>query len=397
MGRASVILIALILFLAAPVTATELNSDSELQFKDVLANGYAEAQTTLTTDSPSLLPVTISAAGPIENWISFESSSGFFISRDMPLNLRIIVEPPANTQKGVYTGYVVVSVPEEGNEITTSTFSNEVSTIKVIVEITDTEIKDLSVYSITLDDAMQGSPILFNVEAENKGNVIAKPTINIEILDSDENVIKSQQFSSEELLATQKKNIELQFPSEGISAGNYFAKVSVFSDGYFIKQATIPFRLFEKGTTTLSGKFVSFEADNITHVDSAAYITGVFENTGQVSLSAKLKADIYLGDTLIQQVESNTKIIPPGEKAEFTAYFIPDAIAVYNITSYVVYNGQKSETKETLLSAKSREMPLGFGAVPILLIILAGIVLWHFAKYPVKRKKKPKLFFFSRR
>jgi len=142
----------------------------------------------------------------------------------------------------------------------------------------------------------------------------------------------------------------------------------------------------------VSGEFIYLEISDEIYVNEATQITAIFENTGQISVPVQFKADIYFEDQILDTIQSDTGTVSPGKQVKFENFFIIEQAGTYVIKSHMVYGGQQSDTKELTIDVKNKEMPLGFGAIPILFLAVALVVLWHFVKYPVKGKKKPKLF-----
>ena len=147
----------------------------------------------------------------------------------------------------------------------------------------------------------------------------------------------------------------------------------------------------------ISGELIYLEISDEIYVDEAAQIIAIFENTGQIAVPVQLKVDVYFEDQILNTIESDTGTVSPGKQVKFENYFIVEQSGTYVIKSYIIYADQQSNVKEVTINVKNKEMPLGFGALPILFLVVALVVLWHFAKYPVKGKRKPKLFRRSKR
>ena len=66
----------------------------EINFSKALIGGYAERTIVITTDSETSIQPIVSATGKIKDWISFDPGIDLKVSKDIPLDLKVIMKPP---------------------------------------------------------------------------------------------------------------------------------------------------------------------------------------------------------------------------------------------------------------------------------------------------------------
>jgi len=382
--RKKILLALLILMFFFSVSA---QNTEPIEIKNVLPGGYAETELTFFAFTDALVPIKVSIDGPIKDWVSISAENGFFASKDTPLKLKVKVEPPKNVNPATYSGTLIISAPTPANAITTSSFARTDYLINLSVGITTQEVKSLEVESVQAYDSIEGAPLYLTLVLKNNGNVVLHPQAQIRILNSANQEIY-QTSNQIEILPTQEKQFDLALPID-LSEGDYFVQISILLDSQLKSQLTKSIHIYSQGSTIVNGALLSLQASPFAYNNSAVGVYASFANKGSVPVSAKLSGEAVKSDNKSIKIkfESKETIVLPETSEELSAFFAPQGSGKYIITAKVLYNNKQTESAKTSVSVRNEEIPLGFGAIPILFIALAAIVIWHLAKYPVKKQK----------
>ena len=350
------------------------------EFDNVLRGGYSQQEFSIPLEGRTFNNVLIS--GAIKDWLKIENAAVV----DGALKFRLVAQPPADAMLGRHEGFVVVDTIATPGGIS-STISASTA-IKVAVEITADEIKQITVNAIIASDSEQESPIEIKANIANNGNIIAEPTFSIAILDSPRKEIK-QISSSLELLPTVEKDYSVFVPSEGLAVAQYYAKVTVLLDGVFVKEAILPFEIRQAGSLIKQGELIKLVADQAVLANTTVQLNAEFSNTGQLPLSAKFVGEIWLAETLIGAIEGAPAIVGVGEQKLLAAGFIPKEIGLYKIKAHVNYGGRQTSDGYIFVDSRtSLESPVALSlnaAVLVFWLVLVVVIAVIIARHGKKK------------
>ncbi|NIO21308.1 MAG: hypothetical protein GTN76_11375 [Candidatus Aenigmarchaeota archaeon] len=364
-------------------------SPADLYFSNVLKNGYAEKTIAVSTSSETPVKFTVAASGSIKDWIEFDPSEDLEVSKNSMKRITVIVKPPGNVANGVYGGSIVVSTePSEpeggiGVGVTTGAASG------ISVEITGEEIKRARVENVKVKDTEEDYPVEFSVSILNDGNVIITPLIQIEITGKGEtNVLKSTSHSQTDILPTKMKIIRIKMDTDDLDIGEYAGDVKVFLDDEKLYEQTLSFHVFEKGTLSKMGVLQSVWNEPWVREGDVVKIDAYFENTGEVVVSGKFKGEVYLGNRLVEVIESDELEVPVGKTVVMSSYFNPETQGRYVVKGYVVYEGKTTGTKESVINVTPKEAILPPQDMNNIALLVSAIVVVLIIVILLKRRLK---------
>jgi hypothetical protein len=389
-----VLLAALIICLASSlVSATVIGANKGvINYKNVLKNGYAQELVTLTTDTDFNLSIDYKAEGDVASWLRFEPvTQPFFISRDHPYTIAIIIEPPPDTQIEHYTGSVrFMTGALAGPEGQFGTAVRTAINIRLGADITGQQILSCSASNFRIDDVEEGYPFEFYGIVTNNGNVRIKPDFVLEFWNQDQSkLIQTLRFTSNEsVLPTVQKSIFASL-RHNLPIGQYWVKIRtpICGEG---ESGFLTVSVIERGGVSDKGELVGIQNSPWVKVGEIVPIDALFQNLGSRVVSAKFKGTINSGDEIFKIIDTDPVDVMPGETARLRTYFNPDQEGQYMVTGRVLYNKKLTFEKSSVINVKPAggSISLGSGSTHLILIILVVIILILFVLIFRKRKKK---------
>jgi len=358
--RLAVVLAFCMLFVDAAAALSIGVSPGNIDFKDLMRGGYAEDNILVSTSGNETLNITISARDEISSWLVFEPSS-LILQPHSTANIQVMIRPPGDIANGVYNGIASVSARPNATSGVAAGAGMTIgvaAAVKIAAEVTDNEIKTLSIKDITVKDVEELHPTEITVMATNTGNVKIRPRIVISIYDqAQENVLKSLEYSDTEILPTSDATMLILIPLDDFKIGQYWVSVMVFLDETAIYSRVLTFDYLERGSLRVKGEFNSISAGAWVQVGDVVKLDASFTNTGQMITTAKAKFEIYLGDALKDVVESEELQVDVAETKNLVAYYKPVVDGRYEIKSVVSYSRKITEEKSTILNVRPIPLP----------------------------------------
>lgn len=369
------ILFMVLLFTVYAVNASTINiTPDNLNFEKVLLGGYAEKTITITTDSPDFLFITPAIEGEIKDWITLSPNASSKISREIPLQLKIVVKPPKDVDKGKYTGHIRLDIINK--KVPEISVDREIFLrVKTIVETTDKEIKKLEIKDIFVSSTEQDQPIDFFITTLNGGNVELKPVIKIKLANK-LHVTETVVFPLEE------KEILISLDSKGLELGRHLAGISIFLDNFLIKEETFAFNILKKGSLIRKGVFLGIVNKERVHIKDNVKIDSYFRNTGEISVYAQFKGKVYHNSNLIDEVESKKVYVPVGKTIILNSYFTPNKSGMHKIIGKTFYSTTITEEKESFVDIRPKSeslevVPLGINPLVLVFLTLLVLIVTH--------------------
>jgi hypothetical protein len=382
------VLAAILTFVSTSSAVSVGVSPGIMEFKDLLRGGYSEQEILVSTSGAEELSVSVSARGDIKEWLSFDPPS-FDLEPKSRFSLKAIVQPPEDVANGVYEGVIsVVARPDvdvEGTGVTVGA----AAAIRTTIEVTDRETKEFEVMKIMTKDIEEGHPLEIHVVVRNTGNVRVTPRIHVDILDQmKQGVIKSTDYADTELLPTVEGTIIIMIPTDDLKIGQYWARVTVYLDNSLMKEELLTFDLLERGALRIKGALNYVRAGAWAEVGDLVEIDANFVNVGELITLAKARFEIFLNDTLREELFSEELQVGVGETLNLSTTYRPTEPGRYEIKGVVFYSKKLTEEKTTILNVEPRAEALGnvtktpAGAVvasgpdyTVIIVILAVIII----------------------
>ncbi len=366
-------------------------SPSKLSFPDMLAGGYSEKTVTVSTNFEENLTAHYTVEGNIKEWIRFEPNETIFVfSKAVPYKPKIIVEPPNNIRNGTYSGNIYFVTDYIGNVESRAGGIVKVAVgFNINVDITNKEISRCKGGGLDLKDNEVGYPIELRFTVTNEGNVRIKPKVSVDIWDQlQENIVLSREITSDEVLPTITRNIFKGIPIN-LDIGQYWATVSVPECGV---SDLLTFSIVEKGAIIDKGVLNQITNSVWAFVNEPIEIKADFRNTGERAVFARFKGTVKLDDKIVKILETEEIEVPAGEKADLTAFFIPEQPGRYVISGKVIYNKKFTFEKGSILNVNPNPETakgLNFGKFfPLIVYLIIVITIIFILRKIIKEKRK---------
>ena len=352
-----------------------------INFKNVLKNGYAQELVTLTTDTDYNLSVTYKVDGEIADWIRLEPpEQPFFIREDLPNQVAIIVEPPADAKNQRYTGSVrFLTGALGGPQGQFGTAVRAAINIRMGVEITGQEIVSCSVAGFQLDDVEENYPWEFYAVVSNNGNVRIQPEFILEFWNQDQTeLVETLSFTTNEsILPTVQKRI-FHSLEHNLDIGQYWIKVRTPLCGD-ASSAFLTASVIERGGVSDKGELIRIDNKLWAKAGDIVPIDAVFKNMGSRVVSAKFKGTIASGDEIFKIIDTDSLDAMPGETIKLRTYFNPVQSGQYIIKGRVLYNKKLTFEKSSVLNVNPSGKPSAqeseLGWISVLIILVAAIII----------------------
>lgn len=356
-----------------------------ISYKNVLKNGYAQEFVTLTTDTEFNLSITYTLDGDVTDWIRLEPpEQPFFISKDNPYTVAVIIEPPADAKNEEYNGAVRFLTGALANpEGQFGTAVRAAINIRMGIEITGQEIIGCSAAGFKLDDVEEGYPLEFHAIVSNQGNVRIKPEFVLEFWNQDQSeIIETFRFTiNESILPTVQQRIFHSFNHE-LDIGQYWVRISTPLCG---KGSTgfLTVSVIERGGVSDKGELIRIRNEPWAKTGDIVPIDAVFKNLGSRVVSAKFKGSITSGEEIFKIIDTDSLDVFPGETVELRTFFNPVQEGQYIVTGRVLYNKKLTFEKGSVLNVnpsgkapdEGKGLSFGWSAALIILIIIIIILL----------------------
>ena len=368
-------------------------------YRNVLKDGYAQELVTLTTDTDFNLSITYKVEGDISEWLRLEpAEQPFFISKDNPYTVAVIVEPPGDAKNQHYTGAVrFITGALAGPEGQFGTAVRAAINIRLGVDITGQEIVSCGVAGFQLDDVEEGYPLEFYAVVSNNGNVRLKPEFVLEFWNQDQTkLVETFRFTvNDSILPTVQKRVFYSL-AHNLEIGQYWVKVNTPLCGA-AGSGFLTVSVIERGGVSDKGELLKIEHEPWVKVGDIVPIDAVFKNLGSRVVSAKFKGTISSGDEIFKIIDTDFLDVVPGETVRLRTYFNPDQTGQYMITGRVLYNKKLTFEKSSVLNVNPSGKPpsegvgisgWSIGLIASLVIIIILVFLIMKRKKQVRRRHK---------
>ncbi|KPJ55184.1 hypothetical protein AMJ47_01570 [Parcubacteria bacterium DG_72] len=361
-------------------------SPSRIIIEHLLRDSHYEKTFVLSRSEPKEdLNFRVLVEDSIKDWITIDQGTEFTMpAGQQRFPITIIVEPPPDTPNGSYGGNIrLISAPRAQEELGgSSAVTSLAAVIQSNFTVTGEQVLEYSILAINIKLVEEESPIGITLTINNTGNVKARPTkVHVDIYDKFKEIfLESYDITEMGFVdAFRKDDIIIEIPNK-LSAEQYWAVVSVYRDNILLEEESVVFEIVEAGSLEKQGILKELLIDKEEFgLAEVVKITGLFENTGQVILSAKLVLEINKDDKLIDLIEGELVEIDVNGTKNLVAFFKPPEIGKYTIKGYAIYSGKTSSSKELRFKVKSSSLVASIGSGPIgaigaiILLIIVGI------------------------
>ena len=196
----------------------------------------------LNTNDPSMdMDVKSQLTGDSEvlKWVTIRNKDSLVMpAGQQHVPMYVDVNVPSDAKAGKYKGDIGVTVvPKNIEREDVSIFLG--GHISVQLDVTNKDITDYWVKSVTVDPITLGQPLTLNIALKNLGNtVISSVKTKVEIMDKDSKVITSATGDalSKQVYPQTVDDAKISIPVTGLTEGNYWVNVMVYKGSQSIYQ-----------------------------------------------------------------------------------------------------------------------------------------------------------------
>lgn len=351
------VLFALIIIITTIQSASAIGiglSPTEITIDDAIKDAVAERSLTIYNTGSETTTYSLSASGEIGEWVSFYEVSNLetsVTSVTVPGQDRVSVlirfQVPEDAPNAEHTGSLDVnSVPTNAtNEGAGQDLSLGASS-KVSITVIGTQLMDGVVNAVLVEDVETGYPLVIKVLFRNSGNVVAKPKIDVNII-QDEFVIDSFIHQSTKVKPTMLDSITTEWNTTAANLpGEYVANVAVSLGNQTLHLVDLPFEILPEGTITRQGNLASLSIEGEPVIGTVVKVNTYFENTGRIKTVAKFTGEVYKDGVLIDTLSSDELTVEKGDETVLISYLKLESTGDYLIKGKVIYSGKETQISE---------------------------------------------------
>jgi hypothetical protein len=411
--KISIVLALLLVFSINAFSQSIGLSPGTTEFKGVLRGDYSEKEVILSTSSTKPIECEIVAIGPAENWFTYSTGTRFTIQPQTHFALKIMVQPPADTPNGNYSGLITVRIIPEGSSAGTGASISTGVALRYAISVSDVENKVYRIDGASLEYTREGigyteerKPFNFIVNIANSGNVRLYPKVHIDILSEDKSsVLASKDYSDKLILPTTKQEVLITIPNN-LDLGKYYAHVLAYNGDETIYDIYLPLEVVERGSLSISGRLDQVKLNKIwVTPGELVEVKGVFTNDGVQTAVAVFKGKVteLAGDeqgSVVSLLESESLEVSPGQTSEILTYYTPTKPGRYEISGKIRYSNKETGEKSSILNVIEKQAQNTTTTTPettpkdstdyvmviailVLVAVVIGLFFW-------RAKKKPK-------
>ena len=217
--------------------------------------------------------------------------------------------------------------------------------VKGTIRVTGTQVLKGTVKSISTADTEIDYPVKIIVKLQNEGNVIAMPSIAVQIT-KDGTPIDSFVHDETGVKPGKTDTITVPWNTTGHEPGDYTASVTVSLADETLATEEVPFSILPRGTLTRKGVLESLSIEGEPVLNRVIKVIAAFENTGTIDTLAKFKGELYCNGALVEVIESEERLVEVSDIAQLIAYYKITMPGAYTIKGVVIYDGKETEPEE---------------------------------------------------
>jgi hypothetical protein len=358
-----VLLIGLVLVLSCSTVQAVGVSPPSFTIPNTVKGGEYESSIMVYNTANDEEAYELSATGPGSEWITFyraeypETSinkiniKGHSKARVL-LKIKVADDAPSMEYRPtIFVSTIPSEATGEGGAVAQSVMKMPVT---ATIQVTGTQTLQGTVKSITAADTELGYPLRTTVEFQNKGNVVAKPKIAVNIT-KDGQLIDTSTHDETGIKPGKTDTVTVLWDTTGKEPGDYIASVDVSLGEEVLATEDLSFTILSSGTLTREGALNSVSIGGEPLIDRLIKILAQFENTGTGDTKAKFTGEVCRNGELVDVLESDEKLIAAGETANLVSYFRITIPGEYKINGLVLYEGKETEAKEVSFSVREPE------------------------------------------
>lgn len=333
----------LVIFSSGVFSQSLAISPPSIDFGPLIRGGYAEETIRISTreEIPKEISIELSDESNL-TWFRIEpEQDSYTVSRDNPLELNFILEPPVDQPNGFYESQINFRVsPESEDELSGETISRLSYSISGLLsaEISDLEIDDCSIHSLSFDESLSidDQTFSFSLDFRNTGNVFIEPTVELTFKDSiDESIELRREIDFDTINPTISETLSEEF-NTNLDEGQFLLEISVphcdFSRSSLIN-------IIGEGELISSGRVSNVKIEpQRTIVNNPIEIIASYVNDGQRQNTVFVRFAIYRDGQVVDFIDTEEVNVDKGERYDFSTIFTPQDEAQYEVITRGYYD-----------------------------------------------------------
>ena len=321
---------------------------------------------------------TFEAKGEYADWVSFPSKM-LTVPGNGKVKVPIKVRIPVDAANGEYVIPIEVrSLPAKTGKAKVGASVALSMTVTLRVEVVGEQILSGTVEGITVSSGeVKYPPVKIAIRFRNTGNVVARPTVKVDIADKKGNPIDSFTYSETSIKPGRRGLIQLEWDTSEVNPGDYQATITILLDGEVLAREEKAFTVFPYGTLTRKGLLTNLSYVGEPALEGTIKIMGKFKNIGLINTEAKLICEISCNGKLVDIVESEPLEVSVGEEETLVCYLKIGEPGDYTVKSYVVYDGKRTDSRELSFAVSKPMDTYPILIVTTLTIVVGFYVIWR--------------------
>ncbi|MHB0856419.1 MAG: COG1470 family protein [Anaerolineae bacterium] len=325
--------------------------------EDTLRGATYERMLYIMNPSEEAAEFTLDAEGYMAGWVQFFAPaadnaplSRVAIAARERLGLVARFTIPGDVASGDYGGAIVVT--RSGEEPSESGDDGVALSVQVRVplmaRVTGTQILTGEVRGVSIQEVEVNYPLRVALLFRNTGNVIARPTIRIDLLREGRQVT-SGVFADQEVHTSMMEWIHCALDTPNLEPGDVLARLTVSLNDQVIAEHEEPVKLLPVGTLTRSGELLEITAGSEPRTGQVLKVIARFRNTGRIETLARFEGELHHADRLLASFHSRDVMVLPGQDALLVSYVELSEAGAYRISGVVAYGDKRSQVGELVL------------------------------------------------
>jgi hypothetical protein len=222
----------------SPADVTNLQLKQGATFKQEIIISQSDPNEDLTVNLEADVP-------GINDWFSFEPSATFTLPKGQQhFTTTVIVKVPQNADLKTYSGAVRLKA-SPANATQGGVAVVKGARLDVKLGVTDKDITDFVVRSLTIEDFVVRTPLILKLKVENAGNIASAPTkVTISVTDLNNKPVDSLEGTEglDPIGVGETKELSVKVANT-LSPGEYFGDVKIWSQDKVLREEKINFKV----------------------------------------------------------------------------------------------------------------------------------------------------------
>lgn len=269
--------------------------------------------------------------------------------------------------------------------------------------------KSFEISSTTLPQTYEGTPLQLTLKINNKGNIQLLPlTVNLSIFTKEKELIYSSSTKGNKVIPSFTIDDTVYTFENTLKEGYYDVKVDVFDNNLLVYSTELPLEIKKPKNTMQTGFLDKVNVPSSLKLNEEIQFKGLFSNKDSSTVSAKLVAELYQNNELIETLMSEPLQVSSGSSAELSISYLAKKEGEFTLKAYVIYDDKISNTIETNFVVGEKQVQLAepklfantMDLVIVLLILIVVLVIVYMILHrthkdevkeiKVTKKTKPK-------